>query len=116
MDYKAFFESDDYACSKTKKQGAEADGSFFTAAPVFKPMTEAQPSKNECGPVRSPETTARVTLSMELDREGLPLAIAYVPMQAWREVYEPEIAITRATVFKELDKPFCLEEAKNRGR
>ena len=53
---------------------------------------------------------------MELDREGLPLAIAYVPMQAWREVYEPEVAITRATVFKELDKPFCLEEAKNRGR
>ncbi|MBQ2945927.1 MAG: spore coat associated protein CotJA [Clostridia bacterium] len=53
---------------------------------------------------------------MPFDREGLPLAIAYVPMQAWRDIYDVEVAITRATVFKELDKPFYFEEVKNRGR
>lgn len=116
MDYKSFFESDDYAYSKTKKQ-PDADGGFFAASPVFKMQGEMrEPQKSECGPVGSQEAVSKVTLSMPFDREGLPLAIAYVPMQAWREVYEPEIAITRATVFKELDKPFCLEEAKNRGR
>ncbi len=34
------------------------------------------------------------------------IAMAYVPWQELREVYEPEVAFERATLFPELDKPF----------
>lgn len=36
---------------------------------------------------------------------GKPLAYAYVPIQVWRMLYTPEKALTRATLFEELDKP-----------
>ena len=34
------------------------------------------------------------------------LAMAYVPWQAWRDIYEVERALDRGTIFCELDKPF----------
>ena len=36
---------------------------------------------------------------------GLPLAYAYVPIQAWRMLYSPDVALDRGTLFEELDKP-----------
>lgn len=39
--------------------------------------------------------------------EGQVLAMAYVPWQEWRNIYEPGKAIVRGTIFEELDKPFC---------
>lgn len=38
---------------------------------------------------------------------GMALAIGYVPWQVWRNVYEPDKGFERATIFAELDKPFC---------
>ncbi len=38
--------------------------------------------------------------------EGFPLAMGYVPWQRWQSIYEPEKAMERYTIFKELDKPF----------
>ena len=38
--------------------------------------------------------------------EEMPLAMAYVPWQNWRCIYEPEKAFARGTIFEELDKPF----------
>lgn len=35
----------------------------------------------------------------------MPLAYSYVPIQRWRMLYEPERALTRGTLFEELDKP-----------
>lgn len=35
-----------------------------------------------------------------------PLAMAYVPMQAFRETYEPKQALENGTLFPELNKPF----------
>lgn len=35
-----------------------------------------------------------------------PLAMAYVPCQAWRELMEPAEALRAGTLFRELDKPF----------
>ncbi len=32
-----------------------------------------------------------------------PVAMAYVPMQQWRELYDPDSAIHRGTIFRELD-------------
>ena len=34
------------------------------------------------------------------------LAMAYVPQQNWRNLYSPEVALNRGTLFAELDKPF----------
>lgn len=41
------------------------------------------------------------------------LAMAYVPQQNWRNLYSPEVALNRGTLFAELDKPFIGEEAVN---
>ena len=39
------------------------------------------------------------------------LAMAYVPMQCWRMLYSPDYALTRGSLFEELDLP--LEECTN---
>lgn len=40
------------------------------------------------------------------DIEDMPIAMAYVPWQQWRKIYEPKDALKRGTIFKELDLPF----------
>ena len=37
---------------------------------------------------------------------GGALAMAYCPMQVWRQVYDPNAGFNKGTVFAELDKPF----------
>ena len=37
---------------------------------------------------------------------GMPLAMAYVPWQMWRKIYDVEKGFHRGTIFEELDKPF----------
>ncbi len=45
--------------------------------------------------------------------EDMPIAMAYVPFQQWRNIYEPSEALQRGTIFKELDLPFnCAKECK----
>ena len=34
-----------------------------------------------------------------------PLGYAYVPIQRWRMLYEPEHGLERGTIFEELDMP-----------
>ena len=36
----------------------------------------------------------------------LPIAMVYMPMQEWRNVYAPCDALTAGTIFAELDLPF----------
>ena len=36
---------------------------------------------------------------------GAQLAMAYVPMQSFRNLYSPAEALIRGTLFEELDKP-----------
>ena len=45
---------------------------------------------------------------MEFNRElqELPLAMAYVPIQAWGDTYSPCRALSRGTLFPVLDLPF----------
>ena len=33
------------------------------------------------------------------------LAMVYSPVQVWRDIYDPECALERGTLFAELDKP-----------
>ncbi|PHV69633.1 hypothetical protein CS063_14830 [Sporanaerobium hydrogeniformans] len=38
--------------------------------------------------------------------QELPIAMAYVPWQQWKDLYEPKEAFKRGTLFKQLDLPF----------
>ena len=38
--------------------------------------------------------------------DSCPLAMAYVPMQRWKNTYEPAEGWHRGTIFPELDLPF----------
>ena len=44
--------------------------------------------------------------SMPMFPADATVAMAYVPWQTLQEVYEPEVAFSRGTLFPELDKPF----------
>lgn len=37
---------------------------------------------------------------------NMPIAMAYVPWQEWRSIYEPEKGLHCGTIFEELNKPF----------
>lgn len=37
---------------------------------------------------------------------GMPIAMAYVPWQTWRDIYDACEGFQTGTIFKELDKPF----------
>lgn len=40
----------------------------------------------------------------------MALAMAYVPWQRWEQLYAPEKALCRGTLFPSLDLPFCGSE------
>ena len=42
------------------------------------------------------------------DINDMPIGMAYVPRQVWRDVYAKDKAIMRGTLFAELDKPFKM--------
>lgn len=44
--------------------------------------------------------------------DDMPLAMAYVPMQKWREIYDSNVGFNRGTIFAELDKPFIGERVE----
>lgn len=44
--------------------------------------------------------------ALDMRLAGSPLAMVYSPDQEWRELYTDEEALSRGTLFKELDKPF----------
>ena len=51
--------------------------------------------------------------------EEYPLASVFAPLQNWRNIYDAETALSRGTIFKELDLPFLCGERKGgncRGR
>lgn len=49
--------------------------------------------------------------SMPAFPKETPVGMAYVPYQQWQNIYEPDVALERATIFKDLDKPFLGERA-----
>lgn len=38
--------------------------------------------------------------------EDMPLAMSYVPIQKWKEIYDTDAGFERGTIFAALDKPF----------
>lgn len=49
-----------------------------------------------------------------IDCARVSLAMAFVPYQEFKDLYEPDFALERGTLFAELDKPFIGEEALSR--
>ena len=43
------------------------------------------------------------------------LAMVYAPVQEFRMIYDPEIALVNGTIFEELDKPFYCSSCKNKS-
>lgn len=46
--------------------------------------------------------------------DNMPLAMAYVPWQTWRDIYDAEKGFHRGTIFQELDLPFLGKGGKKR--
>lgn len=73
---------------------------------------ESRCNENRCGgePRFSPEgTTCSKCTEGICGGWGLynhPLAMVYSPCQSWHEVYAPDVALARGTMFSELDLPF----------
>ena len=47
--------------------------------------------------------------------EGRALAMVYAPVQNWRNAYDPQTALQRGTLFRELDMPFFGDKKADRG-
>ena len=64
----------------------------------------ASPAERPSCSLRQPncETTQRDCLS------DMSVAMAYVPMQRWNQVYDMSRGLTRGTIFPELDLPFVM--------
>ena len=62
---------------------------------------------NTCGQSRSGRNFSSAPLPCEPnDMPSMALAMAYVPMQQFKTVYEPNEALQYGTIFPELNKPF----------
>ncbi len=47
---------------------------------------------------------------------GLPIGSVYAPLQEFSELYEPQMALKRGTMFSTLDKPLVGAKSRNGGR
>jgi hypothetical protein len=47
--------------------------------------------------------------------EGRSLAMVYASVQVWRNAYDPQTALARGTLFRELDMPFYGDRKTDRG-
>ena len=58
---------------------------------------------------RMPQTHMSCNASRQSDcrERKFPIAMAYVPWQKFRDIYNPEKAFCQGTIFAELDLPFC---------
>ena len=63
---------------------------------AYPPRTNCQGERNDY------KSTDRLTWGLE----NHPLASVYSPIQIWRNLYDPDEALKRGTLFKELDLPF----------
>lgn len=45
--------------------------------------------------------------------DRMPLAMAYVPWQQWKNLYDPAKGLRVGTIFQELDLPFCERSCFN---
>ncbi len=61
-------------------------------------------SQSRCG--RSPYSSQTMYPRDDWSMDNFPLAMAYVPMQHFKNVYELDEGLSYGTIFPELNKPF----------
>ena len=67
--------------------------------PMQAPLPQAPAAPPVQDPVQVPESTPACGYC-------ITLGMAYIPVQAWQSLYEPEDGFARGTIFEELDFPF----------
>ena len=70
---------------------------------------------NDCSCGKASRTADRCRAHGEDRLAGLPLAMAYVPIQEWKNLYDLERGFDRGTLFKELDFPFYPTACPRKG-
>lgn len=70
------------------------------------PSTPMPSQRMPSAPMPSPQMSPSRIKDMCDCIDSLPLAMAYVPVQKWGKTYEPDVALSRGTLFPDLDKPF----------
>lgn len=58
---------------------------------------------------------AQVTAALVGSDCSQVLAMAYVPIQSWGDLYDESLALTKGTLFPDLDKPFTGRKQVRRG-
>lgn len=58
--------------------------------------------------VRCPSGCRSDKIPCNMDPVNMPIAMAYVPWQQWRQTYPMEKGFSRGTIFPELDLPFVM--------
>ncbi len=69
------------------------------------PVRPAAPVSKACPMQARPAMPRPCTMKGD-PLAGLPVGMAYVPWQYFRDVYEPDKALQYGTIFPELNKPF----------
>ena len=86
-------------------QGCNSARESYIAAP-----SPCEPVRNSCEiPRRDCHEEGEMSCAVSENYDalaGMPIAMAYVPWQMWRGIYDVEKAFCRGTIFEELDKPF----------
>ena len=89
-----------YRCNSSEAMRCNHNGPRGTG------MQRQMPMQN-CEPVGCVRKEACCDDRTEYDElSGMPLAMAYVPMQQFQSIYELDEALQNGTVFPELNKPF----------
>lgn len=66
-----------------------------------------RPTGGSCGCAVQPMQPDRENIQRDC-LSDMSIAMAYVPMQRWNQVYDMSRGLTRGTVFQELDLPFVM--------
>lgn len=77
--------------------------SHYNRQAVTTPIRSEQ-ERNSCTEVRTDPRTNDCCMHDLLN--GMPIAMAYVPWQEWKNLYAAEKGFCRGTIFEDLDKPF----------
>lgn len=73
--------------------------------PVEQPNCQMPREKECCKAPEMPMPREKSSCHMHMKKDW-PIGMTYVPMQQWRELYQPDEGFHQGTIFKELDYPF----------
>ena len=75
----------------------------------YKPDMRCRCDMSRLGVQHAPTSVDAKIACCNIDADcinNFPLVMAYVPMQTFRNLYDPESALCHGTIFRELDLPF----------